>query len=141
MEASTGDKLCPICKIRMRYISKRGFLWHYCNECQLEASRAYRKTNRSRIAERTRAYKLNNPEKERERKVNNRFTTYGITGGIYTQMLETQNNRCVICEEPFGAKTPHIDHDHVCCSGKRSCGYCTRGLLCATCNKGQLKDN
>jgi hypothetical protein len=26
------------------------------------------------------------------------------------------------------------DHDHECCPGRRSCGHCVRGVVCATCN-------
>jgi hypothetical protein len=38
---------------------------------------------------------------------------------------------------------PHVDHDHTCCPGKKSCGKCIRGFLCRACNSfiGLAKDN
>jgi hypothetical protein len=30
----------------------------------------------------------------------------------------------------------HVDHDHACCPGTRSCGKCIRGMLCNRCNTG-----
>ena len=61
---------------------------------------------------------------------------YGLDPEQFMSMLVRQNNACMICQVPFGAKAPHIDHDHACCSGGKSCGQCVRGLLCADCNKG-----
>jgi hypothetical protein len=29
---------------------------------------------------------------------------------------------------------PTIDHDHVCCPGRKSCGACVRGPVCSACN-------
>jgi len=29
----------------------------------------------------------------------------------------------------------HVDHDHNCCNGVKSCGKCVRGIICNRCNK------
>lgn len=72
---------------------------------------------------------------------------YGLTVEQYAWMLYDQGFRCAICftDDP-GTRNGgdwHIDHDHTCCSGSRSCGECVRGLLCGGCNRGlgQFKDN
>jgi hypothetical protein len=63
---------------------------------------------------------------------------YGITSAEFDAMLVIQGGGCAICgtTEPGGRGQFHVDHDHKCCSGARSCGKCIRGLLCGTCNVG-----
>jgi len=82
--------------------------------------------------------KLNNPEKYyTERRKNARKNQkwshmkreYNLTKEEYFLMLESQNNKCKICNNIFetSVKT-HIDHDHF--TGK------VRGILCQKCNHG-----
>jgi len=69
---------------------------------------------------------------------------YNLTYEKYLTMLDDTNYSCGICDEPFTKDSPpHIDHNHVCCPGKQSCGECIRGLLCRMCNSGigYFKDN
>lgn len=68
---------------------------------------------------------------------------YGLSREAFDEMLASQGGGCAVC----GATTPggkgewHIDHDHSCCNlppngSGRTCGRCTRGLLCSKCNVG-----
>lgn len=43
---------------------------------------------------------------------------------------------CDICRTPLGIGEFHIDHDHSCCPGEKSCGRCVRGVVCSGCNLG-----
>ena len=71
---------------------------------------------------------------------------YSITLKQYAAMLDSQGGVCAICHKPETAISANpaykrtrnlsVDHDHACCSGKRSCGKCVRGLLCSSCNTG-----
>jgi hypothetical protein len=97
-----------------------------------EKNRAYREANPEKVAEIQRAYREANPEKVAERQ---RVCRYNLTNERYQKLLEEQNNRCEICLKPFAGRAAHIDHDHVCCPGTKSCGKCIRGLLCGNCNK------
>lgn len=64
-----------------------------------------------------------------------RILNYNLDDITYQAILHAQNNSCAICYQPFGDSPPNVDHDHLCCPGKRSCGKCIRGLLCGHCNK------
>lgn len=60
---------------------------------------------------------------------------YGLTLEAYEKMLQKQNGLCAVCCMPAAPNTHlHVDHDHRCCRGQRSCGECVRGLLCRRCN-------
>lgn len=63
--------------------------------------------------------------------------TFGLTESDYTRMLEEQGGVCAICggPEPNDSRFS-VDHDHMCCPGRKSCGRCVRGLLCRQCNTG-----
>ncbi|MEV6485240.1 endonuclease domain-containing protein [Streptomyces sp. NPDC051576] len=64
-----------------------------------------------------------------------RLGNYSVTKEFVDLLLEFQCGRCAICGAPdSGTKAMHVDHDHMCCPGRRSCGDCVRGLLCSTCN-------
>lgn len=68
---------------------------------------------------------------------------HGITLDEYNRILTTQNGVCKVCLQPDIDKALAVDHDHMCCPGKRSCGKCIRGLLCMFCNTamGYAKDS
>jgi Recombination endonuclease VII. len=61
------------------------------------------------------------------------------------QISELEVTGCVICGHVPGLGEPilHIDHDHSCCPGSKTCGKCVRGALCRDCNRGLgcFKDN
>ncbi|MGW5504562.1 endonuclease domain-containing protein [Streptomyces rochei] len=64
-----------------------------------------------------------------------RLGHYNVTKEFLGRVLLAQGNKCAICGVPGLADTTmHIDHDHACCPGRRSCGTCVRGLLCSRCN-------
>jgi len=69
---------------------------------------------------------------------------YKMTLADYEDLYKKQDGRCAVCRRPLiSGKGSHIDHDHECCSGAKSCGKCIRGILCRGCNHGlgQFKDN
>jgi hypothetical protein len=96
------------------------------------------------------ARRLKGAGDERRRDKNRRMQIrrYGIEWERYEQMLADQGGVCAICgAPPKGGRTSssrlHVDHDHGCCPGTKSCGECVRGLLCSNCNMavGLLKDD
>src|SRR6185312_6744612 len=64
-----------------------------------------------------------------------RIKRYGLSLKQYVDILAGQNDSCAICSRKFLTEVKeHIDHDHGCCSGQKSCGRCVRGILCPRCN-------
>lgn len=108
---------------------------------------------RRKNAEYMRRRRMEKPEfveqqRERNRVHGRRYhikSKFGITLEDWDRLLVGQSGRCYLCEKPLrGGRTDiHIDHDHACCPGRRSCGKCVRGLACQTCNQGvgQFRDD
>ena len=125
-----------------RYRSAKDGLQWWCKECQKDSSRSRRASRKANglcwcgepaAEEKTYCQKHLDADKTRHL-----LRCFGLTPAQYEEMLEEQGHACKICRkmEPGGKGRWHIDHDHDCCPGKKSCGKCVRGLLCYSCNVG-----
>jgi hypothetical protein len=74
----------------------------------------------------------------KERNDNYRQYLYNMSKEEYERRVQEQNNCCAICGDTFSENSknlkPHVDHNHNCCEGDKSCGKCVRSLLCHRCN-------
>jgi hypothetical protein len=61
---------------------------------------------------------------------------YRMAPEDYLRLLREQMFCCAICRRHVleEGQALAVDHDHACCPGERTCGTCTRGLLCKRCN-------
>ena len=77
--------------------------------------------------------------------IRGRYRNYRITEKQFKNLMQQQDNKCAIClsDQPNGNNGWHIDHNHSCCPGFKTCGKCIRGVLCSYCNKalGQFQDS
>lgn len=106
--------------------STRDRLTRWCRECRNQRERWEGKTT---------------PEAQRRYALKHQ---YGITTEQFDEMLAAQFWECAACTTVYGEGEPfHVDHDHACCPGYRSCGKCIRGILCRSCNiiLGHAKDD
>lgn len=154
--AETPTKTCTVCKVAKpsaqfhRWSRSKDGLNSRCKPCASAENKAYRSKNRDLVlAGKKAAYRLD-PERNRARnevwKARNPERhkylvrrswlkqNYNMTHEDYEARLAAQNYSCGLCGKPAGEKRLHVDHDHACCPGKRSCGSCVRGLLCGACN-------
>jgi Recombination endonuclease VII len=64
---------------------------------------------------------------------------YGLSEERFAQLLAEQGYCCYLCREPLdldNSRNIHVDHDHSCCRGERTCGKCVLGIACRDCNIG-----
>ena len=121
-----------------------------CKRCNSAAKAARHRANPGPAIERAKAWRANNPERERATKaayiaagrkkaVDRRYhlmRKYGITPEEYDAQLAKQDGRCGICRRlPTPGISLHVDHDHA--TGR------IRGLLCFRCNNalGDFEDS
>jgi hypothetical protein len=94
---------------------------------------AWRKANPGRASAISRAWQLRHPE---EFRASARRTKYGID---FDAVWQAQAGCCAACGLPMKSEgkdgdSVTVDHDRSCCTGKRSCGKCVRGLIHRNCN-------
>lgn len=145
------------------YTSPKGRKYRHCKVCRTAARKArYKPTYKRRthclrgheltddnvyayvskqgnhIRECKTCAKSKNDRRYAQLRENHLMRNYGITQAQYDALLSAQGGRCKVptCRttDPGGMGAFHIDHDHRCCSGKKCCGKCIRGLLCNRCN-------
>lgn len=94
--------------------------------------RAWRDANPQKFRESSRASKLRNSSALQNH-------------GDWQPWWDKQGGVCVLCEKPLpdDRSKMHMDHDHSCCPGIKSCPFCRRGLVHDRCNKllGMAKDD
>lgn len=89
-----------------------------------------------------RQYRIDKKDQIRERGRVRWLARYNMTPEQYQELLQEQGGVCRLCRRPETQmanngflKPLAVDHDHSCCpETMRSCGKCTRGLLCTRCN-------
>lgn len=104
--------------------SRKDGLQGYCKECKKEGGRRWDQID---------------PEARKLISKRGNLRRYNLTLEDLDMLLERQGGRCAICgttESGGHGDRFHVDHDHACCPGKKSCGKCIRGLLCSGCNNG-----
>ena len=138
-------KTCSRCQIEKPLADfhndkhKRDGKHSQCKPCHAERRLIKRATDpewRERCVERSRQYKINNPEQYKKSIQNSTLKKkYGIALDDYNKILSEQGGVCKICSSKDGYQNLHVDHCHT--TGT------IRGLLCQGCNVtlGKMKDS
>jgi len=133
-------------KVREK-INASKLAWKRNNPEKVKAS--YRKhyvANRETIIKHTTKRSKQHPERMRMYRLK---SVYKLTAELLNQKMLDQDYKCAICKSPFIPESESevsrfvppnakvgwmVDHDHSCCSGRRTCGQCVRDILCPDCN-------
>ena len=101
----------------------------YCRACNSAIVKAFN------------AKKVYGPEGKRTREFSDRESNnrskrmYGVSRDEIVRI--GQRDGCAVCGvKDLPRDKWHLDHDHTCCSGQKTCGDCIRGVLCNKCNIG-----
>lgn len=135
--AQRPERQCYRCKTTKPAQEFASASHSYCRPC----ANAYQREQTALLsveqkrARRRRSYDKEDPARRTARA---RSARWGLDENQLAEMLQKQGGHCAICPGtmPGGRGTWHVDHDHECCPGPRSCGRCIRGLLCSRCNVG-----
>lgn len=162
---SRGKHYSLLAGFRMRSPNETGrgpAAW--CYECEVDYKRDLRRRDPKKTKAQDRASYEKHGEKanatakrKREEQPDHHFnkvlwSVYRKRLPWYTECLRIQGGVCAICgslPDPSqkGARRLAVDHDHRCCpeppskTRRRSCGECTRSLLCYNCNMGNFRDD
>ena len=100
----------------------------YRDKVSIEKRREYHKEWSARNADKVRAYRKANRERDRKSlRVWTLKNRYGLTPEEFDALLQAQGNACAICKvEASGVRAWHVDHCHT--TEK------VRGILCTKCN-------
>ena len=61
------------------------------------------------------------------------LSKYNLSKEEYEAKVKSRLGLCAVCFKEMNP--PNVDHDHSCCPhGRKTCGKCTRDLLCRNCN-------
>lgn len=107
----------------------------HCKDCTNKEGKKYWRKNAKRFIERGKSYRAQPRIKKQIREAHLR-RTYKISSEDFRATLDKQGGGCGLCNSkiPGGVGAFHVDHDHRCCPGRKSCGKCVRGVLCSRCN-------
>jgi hypothetical protein len=120
----------------------------YCRPCHNMRSRRYYHKNKAQNIERKQQRGAEWRQRKRMQdplhfRRENMRSLYGLTLEQFDDRLAQQGG-CGACgSTTHNGHNWHVDHDHACCPGAKSCGECVRGILCALCNLaiGYAKDD
>ena len=128
LNSSLNENICDFCAADARERARSYYLKN--RKAVLERSREYYYPRREKIKKRNRKLWLSKSLKERRLAARRRAVKhlYKLSPEEHEHLLKQQNYKCPISGLPVNIFS-HIDHDHRCCPGEKSCGKCVRGIL------------